>query len=463
MKKFLFHHREKHHDVFNDVRKNIVSLRPRAVHVEFSASSVHRAYQKHRLVFLGGSICAILFVTFGIYRSVTWANSAVLYPSTCLGGWNNPQLAEGKPDVASADDPPAFTEANSAVLPANASSDIFCGGFTGDISQEVQPTKVTLSFSWTTKVQEASSTPLAPIIFTDVPSGSSSTFLDSSTTPPDVPTTASSTDGTLPDNKAPSTPAPTEAPADQIAPQEVPPTPIIPSDAPVSFLDFFIPRARAADNGFLDVSYTLDGNTWQDMGTIDALHMTSASFDISVASSTSWKDMANLQVRIRSISSLDPTPTVYLDGMMLTADYQNDSQDAKKVQDSLDISPDENLYVSSITNTGDAFQSSPITTGDGKAGVRFFDVQGGNLFVYKGASHDLFMSSGMGQEPVDMPLYSLPPDIYDVLNLADAEECPPTATFDECRSASSFRGESTFDVTLPSSTISSSSDATIVE
>ena len=167
----LFSHKKKlgHHDIFHDVRKHIVSLRPRAVQVEFSFLAFQRVYEKRRLMFLGGAIIGALFIAFGFYRMVTWADGAVLYPATCLGGWNNPQYATGNPLTTSGADPSAFTDDNSAVLPANTNADIFCSGFTGTIAQDVRPTKVTLSFFWTSKAQEASTTPQTPIIFTNVP------------------------------------------------------------------------------------------------------------------------------------------------------------------------------------------------------------------------------------------------------------------------------------------------------
>ncbi len=318
------------HDIFHNARKSVISLRPHTVKFELSLAALHRAYQRRRLAVLGCCLIVILGVAFGTYRAITWADSAVLYPSTCLGGWNNPQNAEGRPDIDSTGDATAFTADNSAVLPANASSDIFCGGFTGSMPADAQPTKLTLTFSWATEQP-------APPAATAVPEMSdASTTSDTSaasttqndTTPPIETDTTSATDTTATTNATDTTDVP--APTDTTSPAPAD------SDTPLSLLYLLTPKAHAQDatetdatssesqdagDGFLDISYTLDGNTWQDLGTVDATQMASASFDIPIVAGARWQEMANLQVRINSIPSLDPTPTVYLDGMQLAASY----------------------------------------------------------------------------------------------------------------------------------------------
>jgi hypothetical protein len=76
------------------------------------------------------------------------ADSAVFYPSSCLGGWINPQKVEGVPDVEGNADQEKFTQENSAVLPTGTNADIYCGGFSGEIKKNTKPTKILVALSW---------------------------------------------------------------------------------------------------------------------------------------------------------------------------------------------------------------------------------------------------------------------------------------------------------------------------
>jgi hypothetical protein len=70
------------------------------------------------------------------------------YPSSCLGGWNNPRNAEGSPQTESNDDELKFTNENSAILPEGTHTEIYCGNFVGEIEQNTKPTKILVSLAW---------------------------------------------------------------------------------------------------------------------------------------------------------------------------------------------------------------------------------------------------------------------------------------------------------------------------
>jgi len=72
------------------------------------------------------------------------------YPTVCSGGWENPQNTQGKPELSEGADASEFKEGNSAVL-KDATSQIFCGGFEGEVPKDAEPKKVLLKFSWTIK------------------------------------------------------------------------------------------------------------------------------------------------------------------------------------------------------------------------------------------------------------------------------------------------------------------------
>lgn len=66
---------------------------------------------------------------------VSQASVSVFYPNSCLGGWQNPQRAALAPD-------------GSFATLENATADIFCGNFQGDIPDDAEPKKFVLKFSW---------------------------------------------------------------------------------------------------------------------------------------------------------------------------------------------------------------------------------------------------------------------------------------------------------------------------
>ncbi len=93
-----------------------------------------------------------------LFRSKTntaEAQIAVLYASSCLGGWKNPDLITGAPEVA--DNPDIeYTEQNSAIL-KNTQTQLFCGGFSGTIPENVDRTNITVHFSWEAKIDSDTS------------------------------------------------------------------------------------------------------------------------------------------------------------------------------------------------------------------------------------------------------------------------------------------------------------------
>lgn len=81
------------------------------------------------------------------------AQIAVLYSSTCLGGWKNPDLATGIPEVIG-DTQATYSDNNSATL-SNTMTQLFCAGFAGEIPKDADRTKISVRFSWQMEGHEA--------------------------------------------------------------------------------------------------------------------------------------------------------------------------------------------------------------------------------------------------------------------------------------------------------------------
>lgn len=77
------------------------------------------------------------------------AESSIFYPDSCLGGWINPENAQGEPQTTSNGDESQFTKENSAVLPKNTNAEMYCGSFKGKFNVATKPTKIIVSLALT--------------------------------------------------------------------------------------------------------------------------------------------------------------------------------------------------------------------------------------------------------------------------------------------------------------------------
>ena len=120
------------------------------------AKLFERSLTKKRIILAVSSL--VFFIVIGTYFAPKGAaESAMFYPTSCLGGWMNPGMAEGQPQTTGNDHLEQFNPDNSAVLAANTRADIYCGSFKGTFPEKTKPTKILLSLSWTTGLVSVSS------------------------------------------------------------------------------------------------------------------------------------------------------------------------------------------------------------------------------------------------------------------------------------------------------------------
>jgi len=77
--------------------------------------------------------------------SFTKANVVRFFPENCLGGWENPQNAEGLPNV---DEEVIFWNKENSAFLDNSNAQIFCGNFSGTVVKDIFPEKFVVKFSW---------------------------------------------------------------------------------------------------------------------------------------------------------------------------------------------------------------------------------------------------------------------------------------------------------------------------
>ena len=103
--------------------------------------------KKHLMMAISSMVFLIVLGSFISPRGK--AESSVFYPDTCLGGWVNPQYAQGEQQTTSNGDESQFTKHNSAVLPKNTNAEMYCGNFKGKFDQATKPTKIIVSLALT--------------------------------------------------------------------------------------------------------------------------------------------------------------------------------------------------------------------------------------------------------------------------------------------------------------------------
>lgn len=305
-----------------------------------------RRFPNHALAL---SAAALLFVGasgFLLIRSTLNAETLTLYPGACLGGWQNPERAQGEL-TEDASNLHAFAEGSSAILPADTVSEIFCGGFIADIPPNTEPTTLTLLLAWSTERADE-----PPVVsgedfgsstgeLLDAPDGSSPSFelIEPEDDAPVIPEPEPVADDPPPE--PPAEPEPPPEPEPRIEPE--------PAPEPVSFLRSLAAVAHAQeepspleeeapdvpgevppleeapvvlpDSAFVEVRYTFDGSTWYSLGTFDDAHIVPTTFSIPVPPQTSWTNLSSFQISVRSSPTIDGAPTVYLDGMELRVGY----------------------------------------------------------------------------------------------------------------------------------------------
>lgn len=332
--------------------------------------------KKQKQLYISFSVVGgLIFLTalgWFIYGTFIRAEKAQFYPTACLGGWQNPQNAEGKPDLDEGAPAEDFSSKNSSVL-QNAISELYCGGFKGDIPQDTEPKRAVLKFSWALKLPETAppqpssqqegndskiensvpesanpETPLpgdseTPAPETQTPENSTRRLVNTAyaqeETPntPDAPNSSNPSDIPVSPN-LPSDPTPTgeiqgennEQPA---AAENTPPDSTATPNAenqntetpPPSNLDTqnntqiaSLPIQPAEE--FLEILYTLDGTSWKSLGKVNYFSWQNLEYEIP---NFSWDDVSKIQFALKSTPLIDAQSTIFLDGLWIEIEYAN--------------------------------------------------------------------------------------------------------------------------------------------
>jgi hypothetical protein len=357
---------QRHFDgTFFDKSRETLSLKPRVVTIEISKDSFLRTrrFFSHPRVLV--SFILLILIGGAVALRVPFAKAeTALYPHTCLGGWNDPSHASDRPDAGEGD-ARSYTIQNSASV-SDSLAELFCGSFAGDIPDKTTPTAVHVRFSWAlgekpapivvTADDVASTSEIFPSsinLIIDAPPGAGSQLLIPI---PSGEETSPLEENPPADDSGPLVPVPLildETPFDIAPPPDPEPQSFLlrieryaslllaPHIARAEVLDDAATSTETAketastteaapdapsvpiDDSLVEVSYTLDGASWQILGKVKAEDMENASFDIPIASTTEWTDLSKLQVSVKNLSTIDDTHVLYMDGMTLQVDYMH--------------------------------------------------------------------------------------------------------------------------------------------
>jgi len=153
-------------------------------------------------------------------------------------------------------------------------------------------------------------------------------------------------------------------------------------------------EAQNAPDGIVEVLYTLDGTTWNSIAVVPASAFSSTSFDIPTSDIHTWDDLSKLQIEIRTISSVDPATTIYLDGMHIDVAYANEQ--TKEIRQATSTPATTDLQDGSVIQVSDlpSIVVNPVWN-DGSTNIIFYQDEGSSTnYVAEARGHgDLPLSA----------------------------------------------------------------------
>jgi hypothetical protein len=371
-------------------------------------------------------VIGTIFVS-GYFFSPARASTVTFYPNSCLGGWTNSQFAEGAPDVVDGANLSFFSVDNSAVL-NNSNSQLFCGGFKGDVPDGTKPTSIVVSFSW--DVDDGSLNHMvAPTVIPDVIQNSD-TSTPAAVIAPDVTPTPT-----------PPTPSPSDTSNDLETVSTRPPSWLLPT----AFADDISNNGDSSattplNDPMVDVAYTIDGATWQDLGMVDRNHWQDKSFTIPVLG---WTDLLHLQISITPIATTDQKTVIYLDAMRLTVDY------VASATQSTQYTSDVKKFLFTNVTTDSAITDATVSHDDNQGDTLSITASTpGMIHIFKTGDPTFGIETAIGTDVLHLPAFNFSVGHYIGILINNNDGCG-YLDYDACSTNNAVIGKIQFDI-MPS-------------
>jgi len=252
-------------------------------------------------------ILALLLILRASFRSpLAQAATNTYHPGYCLGGWENPDAAAGKPGK---------TEPNgrgsAAYLAPDVFAQIFCGYFPVS-SREKPPKEATVKFNFSLSGE-------VPKEDDEKEEGEHEGGGSSEEVPAEEESAPEEEVEEIP-SEEPVEETPSEEvtePEEQVeeSPEEAGPEEET-SPESTSFLNFFVPKAHAeeAEESLLVVSYSFDGVRWYAAGRVTRENADSFSMQVPAQM---WSDLENLQIMAAPLPVSSKRPDIFLESVEL--------------------------------------------------------------------------------------------------------------------------------------------------
>lgn len=450
-----------------------------------------RAYVLFAAVFL------IVAAAGGAFFYFAHADTIRVNPSACLGGWENPQNAEGIPETFQG---AGFSADNSAVLGKGVGAQIFCSGFDpGEGKIDGVPTAITLRIALAPLPPAPSSD--AGIVegaATSTPDAADATTTDAADASP-AGSDSSGASTAVPDD-TPDTPsaAPDVSPADSTSAPDAPSQPEsapLQDPGPQSFLDFLIPSAYAettdatdtapdasasdtpasapldsfdpapaaaedaaatatdtatsaeaspavaVSEQFLEISISFDGTTWQTLGTLSSDELSSARFPMPVPKGFTWADLARVQVAVKTLPYTADEPAVALDGMELSVQYSpTNDPDAEKIGE-VPVLPGDGGHADK-----DSYVRGEYAEISGAPAAKMFQIYWLDDPDTAPDASNVYGAQIGDDGTLEVDTSTLPAGRIVMVATSDSDGCGGS-TLDECRLSTGYLGEVPFTVT----------------
>ena len=112
-------------DVFFDPKRRLLDLQKHYFVIKIDKVRLNNFFATHKKTLIS-LLILLVPISLIIYSSAGFASVANFYATKCLGGWENPSMAEGAPSLDDNADIEDFNNANSAKM--RSGSPIYCGG-----------------------------------------------------------------------------------------------------------------------------------------------------------------------------------------------------------------------------------------------------------------------------------------------------------------------------------------------
>ncbi|MEM3373511.1 MAG: hypothetical protein QXF76_04820 [Candidatus Anstonellales archaeon] len=311
---------------------------------------VKKDIEKRSLI-LSVLLVFILSLFYFFFNKKIMAEIVYFYPESCLGSFVNPEKAEGKPEVENSD---LISESNSAVY-LGGLKEIYCGNFQGPIEEgEIQ--NITLKFNMVlTKerrekpiIQSTSSESLIEKILPPKTIEIINTSTENSTTtaPENPPTSTieipqsffykmvfaeetTNQESTSSNENLTSEQTSETQTTEEIINTTTQETVITTQELSTTTQEITTTQEEKTSTtqleqtlNYFDIFYTLDGQTWQYLGSITNKNSQDISFSIPV---NDWLMISKIQIKVQSNPTIENIPYLYLESMSLEVEYNKKS------------------------------------------------------------------------------------------------------------------------------------------